>query len=127
VCSSDLDPAVQAALPLFQPGSRLVNSIESNYRLDASYSRDLTQNLEGFGNISYSRNGDRLQSNGLIADPYSMVNTTVGIRSGRYEFAVIASNLTDERGPTIIGNAGLPAGSGPTPRTIGVRLRMNSQ
>jgi len=122
-----VDPAVQAALPLFQPGSRLVNSIESNYRLDASYSRDLTQNLEGFGNISYSRNGDRLQSNGLIADPYSMVNTTVGIRSGRYEFAVIASNLTDERGPTIIGNAGLPAGSGPTPRTIGVRLRMNSQ
>ena len=119
-------PAVQEALPLFEPGSRLVNSIEHNYRLDASYTRDITSEMEGFGNVSYSRTGDRLQTSGVYADPYSLVNATLGVRFDRYEIALIGSNLTDERGPTIIGNAGEPAGSGPTPRTIGVRLRMNS-
>lgn len=120
-------PAVQVALPLFRPGSRLVNSIESNYRIDASYSRDITANIEGFGNISYSRTGDRLQSSGVYADPYSLVNATVGVRSGDYELALIGNNLGDERGPTMIGNAGYPAGSGPTPMTIGLRFRVLSR
>jgi len=120
-------PAVQEALPLFRPGSRLVNTIQNNYRLDASYSRDIGQNFQGFSNVSYSRNGDRLQSNGLYADPYSMINTTIGVRNGRYEVAFIGSNLGDERGPTIVGNNGPYSGSGPTPRTLGLRLRVLSQ
>ncbi|MFN7180291.1 TonB-dependent receptor [Hyphomonas sp.] len=122
-----VNPAVQAALPLFRPGSRVVNTIESNYRLDASYSRQLTDEFEGFGNIGYSRSGDRLQANGRIADPYSMANFTLGVRTDNYEVSLFGTNLTDERGPTFVGNAGAPAGAGPTPKTIGVRLRVMSQ
>ena len=122
-----VNPAVQAALPLFRPGSRVVNTIESNYRIDASYARDITADIEGFGNIGYSRNGDRLQSNGRIADPYSGANFTLGMRTDNYELSLFGTNLTDERGPTFVGNAGVPAGAGPTPRTLGVRLRVMSQ
>lgn len=122
-----VDPAVQAALPLFRPGSRVVNTIESNYRIDASYTRDLTADTEGFANVGYSRSGNRLQANGLIADPYSGANFTLGIRRDMYEVSLFGTNLTDERGPTFVGNAGVPAGAGPTPRTIGVRLRLRSE
>lgn len=121
-----VNPAVQAALPLFRPGSRVVNTIESNYRIDASYARDITENIEGFGNVGYSRSGNRLQSSGRIADPYSGVNFTLGGRTDDYEISLFGTNLTDERGPTFIGNAGPPAGAGPTPRTLGIRLRVMS-
>lgn len=122
-----VNPAVQAALPLFRPGSRVVNTIESNYRIDASYARDITANIEGFGNAGYSRSGNRLQANGLIADPYSGANFTLGMRTANYEVSLFGTNLTDERGPTFVGNAGAPAGAGPTPRTIGIRLRVMSE
>lgn len=120
-------PAVQAALPLFRPGSRLVNSIEHTSRFDVAYSTSLTATLDGFGNVSYSQTGNRLQSNALYADSYSVVNATLGMRMGAYEVALIGDNLTDERGPSIIGNAGLNSGAGPTPRTIGVRFRADFQ
>jgi len=120
-------PAVQAALPLFRPGSRLVNSIEKNYRFDVGYSRDFTSLVEGFGNVSLGHNGDRLQSSGLYADPYSLLNATIGVRFGSYEIALIGDNLKDERGPIFIGNTGPNSGQGPTPRTIGVRIRADFQ
>jgi iron complex outermembrane recepter protein len=120
-------PAVQAALPLFRPGSRLVNSIEHTSRLDVAYSTSLTAALEGFGNVSYGQTGNRLQSIGQYADSYSLINATLGMRMGAYEVALIGDNLTDERGPSIIGNAGPNSGAGPTPRTIGLRFRADFQ
>ncbi len=122
-----VNPAVQLALPLFRPGSRIVNSIEYNYRFDASYNRDLGGDAALFGNLAWSRNGNRLQSTGLIADPYSQISTTLGVRYKAYELALIGDNLADERGPTIIGNQGLLSGSGPTPRTVSLRFRVNFQ
>ena len=118
-------PAVQAALPLFRPGSRLVNSIQHTSRVDVSYSRNITSRLEGFGNVSYGRTGDRLQSSGLYADAYGLIDATLGVRTGPYEFALIGDNLGDERGPTFIGTTGPNSGSGPTPRTVGLRFRAN--
>jgi iron complex outermembrane recepter protein len=120
-------PAVQAALPLFRPGSRLVNSIQQTSRFDVAYSTDVTATLEGFGNVSYGRTGNRLQSSGLYADSYSLINATLGARMGAYEVALIGDNLTDERGPTFIGTAGPNSGQGPTPRTVGLRFRANFQ
>ncbi len=122
-----VNPVVQAAQPLLVPGSRLINTLDQNYRFDVSYTRDLTANLEGFGNIGFSHNGDRIQGNGLTVDPYDLFNTTIGVRSGRYELAFVGSNLADERGPTFLGTTGPLSGSGPTPRTLGLRLRVNSQ
>jgi outer membrane receptor protein involved in Fe transport len=122
-----VNPAVQLALPLFRPGSRIVNSIEYNYRLDASYNRDLGGDVALFGNFAWSRNGNRLQSAGLIADPYSQLSTTFGLRYKAYELALIGDNLADERGPTIIGTQGPLSGSGPNPRTVSLRFRVNFQ
>jgi iron complex outermembrane recepter protein len=59
--------------------------------------------------------------------PYSQLSATLGLRKGPYELALIADNLSDERGPTIVGNQGPLSGSGPTPRTIGLRFRANFQ
>jgi iron complex outermembrane recepter protein len=120
-------PAVQSALPLFRPGSRLVNSIEHTSRFDVSYTGSITSRFEGFGNVSYGSIGDRLQSSGLYADSYSLFNATLGVRSGAYEVALIGNNLSDERGPTFIGTTGPLSGSGPTPRTVSLRFRANFQ
>lgn len=122
-----VNPNVQTALPLVRPGARIVNTIEHNYRIDASYTGSLSETLEAFGNFAWSRSGNRLQANGLIADPFSALSATLGLRKGPYELALIGSNLTDERGPTIRGTARPSAGSGPTPRTIGMRFRVNFQ
>jgi outer membrane receptor protein involved in Fe transport len=120
-------PAVQAALPLFRPGSRLVNSIQRTSRFDVSYSTSFTSTLEGFGNVSYGQIGNRLQGTGVYADAYSLINATVGVRMGPYELALIGDNLADERGPTFVGTAGPNSGSGPTPRTVSMRFRANFQ
>ncbi|WP_034794092.1 TonB-dependent receptor [Hyphomonas beringensis] len=122
-----VNQAVQQALPLFTPGSRMVNSIEDTYRFDANYTRDLANDLEGFGNIGFTHTGDRLQANGLTADPYDMVNVTLGVRTGPYEIAFIGTNLGDERGPSFLGTDGPLSGSGPIPRTMGIRVRVLSQ
>lgn len=115
---------VQTALPLFRPGSRLVNTLDQNYRFDVNYNREITNDILGFGNIGFSHSGDRLQANGLTADPYDLISATVGVRFERYEVAFVGTNLGDERGPTFLGTNGPLSGSGPTPRTIGVRLRV---
>jgi hypothetical protein len=120
-------PAVQAALPLFKPGSRLVNSIEHTFRVDVGYSRGLFTNLEGFGNVSYGRTGDRLQSSGLSARAYGLIDATLGLRMGPYEVSVVGDNLGNERGPTFIGTTGPNSGQGPVPRTVSLRFRANFQ
>jgi outer membrane receptor protein involved in Fe transport len=122
-----VNSVVRGVLPLLQPGSRLINTLDKNYRVDLNYRRSMSGNLEAFGNIGYSRSGDRLQGNGLIVPPYGLVNATLGVRAGRYELALVGANLADERGPTFLGTNGPTSGQGPTPRTIGLRVRMNSQ
>jgi outer membrane receptor protein involved in Fe transport len=120
-------PAVQRAQPLFTPGSRLVNSIQENYRADVGYSRVVAGAWEAFGNFSYGRTGNRLQSSGLYAQSYGLVNATLGLRRNQYELALIGDNLADERGPTFIGTTGPNSGQGPTPRTLTMRFRADFQ
>ncbi|WP_442680013.1 TonB-dependent receptor [Sphingomonas sp. ASY06-1R] len=122
-----VEPAVQKALPYLRPGTRIVNTIPHNWRLDAAYTKALSSEVEGFANVAWSRSGDRLQTSGVSARPYSIVTSTLGLRKGPYELALIMDNLTDERGPTIVGTTGPFSGAGPTPRTIGLRFRVNMQ
>ncbi|HEY6922392.1 MAG TPA: TonB-dependent receptor, partial [Steroidobacteraceae bacterium] len=122
-----VNPAVQAALPLFRPGSRLVNSIEHTSRLDLSYRTSMGSSVEGFGNVSYGSTGDRLQSSALYANAYGLIDATLGLRMGHYEVALIGDNLGNERGPTFIGTTGPSSGQGPIPRTISLRFRADFQ
>ncbi len=86
----------------------------------------MADGLDGFGNISFSHSGDRLQANGITANPYDLISLTLGLRYNDMELAFIANNLTDERGPTFVGTDGPLSGSGPTPRTFGLRFRITS-
>jgi len=122
-----VNPVVAAAQPLLRPGSRLINTLDQNYRFDINYSRDLANGLEGFGNLALSHSGDRLQTNGFPTKPYDQLSATIGVRRGAWEFAFVGNNLSDERGPTFVGTNGPLSGSGPTPRTLGFRLRVTSQ
>ncbi|AKH41402.1 outer membrane receptor protein involved in Fe transport [Altererythrobacter atlanticus] len=121
-----VNEVVADAQPLLYPGARLLNTLANNFRLDANYNWEIASGFDGFSNISLSHSGDRLQANGLVADPYDLISLTLGVRRGPWELALIGNNLTDERGPTFLGTTGPLSGSGPTPRTIGLRLRMNS-
>lgn len=120
-------PAVQAALPYLAPGTRIVNTIEQNWRVDASYNGSLGGEWEDFFNVSWSHSGNRLQSNGLYAHPYELFGATLGVRRGPYELALVGTNLSNERGPIIIFGNNPNSGSVPTPRTIGLRFRANFQ
>ncbi|HSG34568.1 MAG TPA: TonB-dependent receptor, partial [Sphingomonadaceae bacterium] len=121
-----VNEVIAAAQPLLRPGARLINTLSQNYRIDANYSTQISNEWDGFGNISFNHSGDRLQASGIIADPYNLVNATLGLRSDSWEFALIGNNLFDERGPIFVGNNGPLSGSGPTPRTIGLRVRLLS-
>lgn len=122
-----VNAVVAKAQPLLRPGSRLLNTLDQNYRFDINYHRDLGGGLEGFGNLALSHSGDRLQTNGFTSRPYDQLSTTIGVRRGPWEFAFVGNNLADERGPTFVGTNGPLSGSGPTPRTLGFRLRVTSQ
>ena len=119
-----VNPIVAATQPLLRPGARLVNTLSNNFRFDVGYNGDIANNMNLFGNLSLSHSGDRLQGNGILAPSYNVMALTLGVRYGDYELALIGNNLTDERGPTFVGTTGPLSGSGPTPRTIGLRFRV---
>jgi outer membrane receptor protein involved in Fe transport len=122
-----VNSVIAAAQPLLRPGARLLNTLSNNYRFDINYNRDISDNFKLFSNVSLSHSGDRLQASGLTAQPYNLIALTLGVRHNNWELALIGNNLTDERGPTFLGTTGPLSGSGPTPRTVGLRFRLNSQ
>jgi outer membrane receptor protein involved in Fe transport len=105
----------------------MTNTLDKNYRIDANYNREIVDGFDGFANLSLSHSGDRLQANGVTAQPYDLLSLTLGVRHANWELAFVGNNLTDERGPTFVGNNGPVSGSGPTPRTLGLRFRLYSQ
>ena len=117
-----VDPAVELSNPQYSPGSRLVNSIDHTFRVDASYTQDIFS-LEGFSDLNYALTGNRLQSGNLIAPQYHVINATFGVRKGHYEVALIGDNLGNARGPLFIGTTGPDSGQGLTPRTVSLRVR----
>lgn len=119
-----VNPIIAAAQPLLRPGARLINTLESNYRFDVNYTTAIGRDWEAYGNLGYSHSGDRLNGNGLIVQPYGLVNSTIGVRKDRWDIAFVGSNLGDERGPTFLGTAGPNSGQGPLPRTLGLRVRV---
>ena len=122
-----VNEVIAESQPLVRPGARLLNTLSNNYRFDANYNREISNNLDGFANVSFSHSGDRLQASGITAQPYDLVNLTLGVRHDNWEVALIGNNLTDERGPTFVGTNGPLSGSGPMPRTIGLRFRVFSR
>lgn len=121
-----VNSVIGAAQPLLRPGSRLLNTLANNYRFDVNYNREIANDFHLFSNFSLSHSGDRLQASGLTAQPYNLLALTLGVRHSNWELALIGNNLADERGPTFLGTTGPLSGSGPTPRTVGLRFRINS-
>lgn len=117
----DVDPRITVQDPRVIKGGRLVNAAKYNYRLDASYTRPVSGDIDLIGNVNLSQTGSRPTIGTVLADSYELVGATLGVRRGAYELALFGDNLTDERGPT---DYFLPTALiGPVPRTIGLRLR----
>ncbi len=119
----DILPVVTASLPNVAGGRRLSNTAEYNYRLDATYDRDIGNGLRLIGNASAARTGSRLMYDGYDVPAYSLYNASIGVRRGPLELSLFGENLADERGPSFVRNSSLLAG--PFPRTVGLRLRAN--
>lgn len=122
----EVNPVIAAAQPLLKAGDRLLNTIDQNYTASVNYNGEVARDVDGFANLSFSHNGDRIQTNGNTSPSYNTVNLTLGVRHGPWEVALLGSNLTDQRGPVFIGTEGPNSGVGLTPRTIGIRVRMTS-
>ncbi|HWU13294.1 MAG TPA: TonB-dependent receptor [Caulobacter sp.] len=117
----DVDPRITLQFPNVKKGGRLVSSAEFNYRLEANYTRRLANDFELFGAANFSKISDRPTIAGVVAPSGRQVGATLGLRRGPYEIALFGENLTDARTPT---DYFLPVlFTGPTPRTVGIRLR----
>lgn len=117
-------PAFASAIPRAADGERLFNTPPYNWRLDATYERELNDSgLKLTAAASASRNGKAKVQDATVGtlDAYSLFNASVGLKRGAYEVTLFGQNLSDERGPTAANGPTLLAG--PFPRTIGVRLR----
>ena len=114
-----------AGNPRVGEGLRLYNTPPYNWRFDATYSRVIGQaGMRFVANASVSTNGSaRVQNPVVDAVPsYSLFAASVGLSYGAVTWSAYGSNLGDERGPTTANSPTLLAG--PTPRTIGVRMRV---
>ncbi|MCW2414271.1 TonB-dependent receptor [Sphingobium sp. B8D3D] len=119
-----VDPAVQARLPYLRPGTRLVNTLEENARVDATYETSLGGDLNGLFNVAWTYNGNRLQTNGEYVKAYSVYSANIGLRYKAYDLTLFGENLGDYDGAVLTLNT---SSIRVTPRTIGVRLRVNYQ
>lgn len=117
-------PAVTAGLPSAANGKRLSNTANYNYRVDADYQRPIGRNTSLFVDGSAARTGSRIMFDGYVVPAYSLYNASLGVRHGPWEVSLFGENLADERGPSFVRNSLLFAG--PNPRTIGLRLRINT-
>ncbi|MCW2404434.1 outer membrane receptor protein involved in Fe transport [Sphingobium sp. B1D7B] len=119
-----VDPAVQARLPYLRPGTRLVNTLEENARVDATYETSLGGDLNGLFNVAWTYNGNRLQTNGEYVKAYSVYSANIGLRYKAYDLTLFGENLGDYDGAVLTLNT---SSIRVTPRTIGLRLRVNYQ
>jgi outer membrane receptor protein involved in Fe transport len=108
-----------------KPGKRLINSIRNNWQVNANYNGKLTDSLDIYGNFSWSQYGNRIASGGFMVGEYGLANATAGLRYETWDLSLVVSNLADERGPS--GAFNPTALSGPTPRTVGIRLRRTAE
>lgn len=120
----DVFPTVTASLPNVAKGERLTSTAKYNYRFDADFERPINNNLKFFWNGSAARTSSRVMYDGYVVPAFSMFNTSLGIRSESWEVSLFGENLADERGPNFVRNSTLFAG--PTPRTIGLRFRVDT-
>lgn len=120
---TDVEPDFAAANPRLAGGQELINTPPYNWRLDASYDRNLGT-YDFFANASVSALGRTRIGDATIdtLDPYQLYRASIGLRFDQYELRLYGENLADERGPTAANGVTLLAG--PRPRTIGVTLRV---
>lgn len=120
---TDVAPDFAAANPRLAGGQELINTPPYNWRLDASYDRNLGS-YDFFANASVTALGRTRIGDATIdtLDPYQLYRASVGLRFDQYELRLYGENLADERGPTAANGTTLLAG--PRPRTVGLTLRM---
>ncbi|KRB85330.1 hypothetical protein ASE00_00535 [Sphingomonas sp. Root710] len=126
----------------FKPGDRIPQVPKWNFNFNADYRMDLSDTLQGFVHADYAYVGSSDSSINANVNPatgrlvprvrpaYEIINARVGVLiDERYELAVFAKNLTDERASLSDITAAAVEAPGRTrvtinqPRTLGAELR----
>ncbi|MDX8356476.1 TonB-dependent receptor [Sphingopyxis terrae] len=126
----------------FKAGDRVPQVPKWNFNLNADYRRDLGSSLEGFVHWDYAYVGSSNSSINANVNPatgrlvprirpsYEIMNARIGVMiDRRYELAVFAKNLTDERASLSDITAAAVEAPGRTrvtinqPRTFGAEIR----
>lgn len=102
-------------------GGQLINTPKYTARFDIGYTTPLNAAWAFYSNASASRIASRLNQGGASTAEFNLFDGNIGLRGARYETEIYGQNLGDAHGPWSIRRPGFIAG--PTPRTVGVRVR----
>lgn len=112
---------------VLRKGGQLLNTPGYSARFDIGYERDIGDGYTLYTNASAVPTAKRINQYGVYSTAYTLYNTAVGMRFGRYDVELFGENLADARGPFYIRAVDSPKSMvvGPNPRTIGIRLGVN--
>ena len=107
-------------------GNRLLNQPRWTARVDIGYTTSISSDTKLYFNGSGAFSDNRLNQFGDLTAKTAIFDANLGIQRGMYEFEVYGQNLSNERGPWFIRQLNNPALIGPpTPRTVGLRVRLH--
>lgn len=113
-------------------GGQMLNTPGYSARFDIGYETEIGDGFSFYSNAAAVPTAKRVNEYGAHSTPYTLFNTTIGIRFGRYDLALFGENLSDERGPYYVRTNTDPTKAspkvmivGPNPRTIGIRASFN--
>jgi iron complex outermembrane recepter protein len=126
----EIDPSVAALSSSgfdVKKGGQLLNTPGYTARFDIGYERDIGDGYTLYTNAAAIPTAKRINQYGVYSATYTLYNTAIGVRYGRYDVQLFGENLADARGPFYIRAVDSPKAMvvGPNPRTIGIRLGVN--
>ncbi|AEG50235.1 TonB-dependent receptor [Sphingobium chlorophenolicum L-1] len=124
---TSVNPAVARGIgPTVAVGKRILNQPRWTARADIGYTTSIGSDTNLHLNASGSFSDNRLNQFGDLTAKTAIFDGNIGIRRGPYEVEIYGQNLTNERGPWFIRQSANPSLIGPpTPRTIGLRVRLH--
>lgn len=121
-----VNPAVASGIgPTVAVGNRIINQPRWTARADIGYTTPLGDDLSLYFNGSASFSDNRLNQFGNLTAKTAIVDGNIGLRKGNIEAELYAQNITNERGPWFIRQYNPDLIGGPTPQTVGLRVRLH--
>ncbi|GAA0541034.1 outer membrane receptor protein involved in Fe transport [Rhizomicrobium palustre] len=125
-----VDPSVAALSSSgfnVRKGGQMLNTPGYTARFDAGYEWAIGNDYTAYVIAAAIPTAKRINQYGVYSAAYTLYNTSLGVRFGKYNVELFGENLADARGPFYIRAVGSPKNMqvGPNPRTIGIRASLN--